>query len=165
MEDCLDLTGFWVVKYVSVISILIMKFCGIGFAKLYFDSEVLWNRLCRTMLYFVSLLFVLLFGLLGFCTTHTIPIGGKTICISNQIQYFNKSYNIGAAASRVVQLIGKCPQILHCIVEDNLDPKLQLLVKNSIMRHHPWKLFTSNPVILDADLDSQIEPRVEFLQY
>jgi len=108
---------------------LIMKFCGIGFADLYFDSEVLWNRLCRTMLYFVSLLFVLLFGLLGFCTTHTIPIGGKTICISNQMQYFNKSYNTGAAASRVVQLIGKCPQILHCIVEDNLDPKFQLLVK------------------------------------
>jgi hypothetical protein len=71
----LDLTGFWVVRYVSVISILIMKFCGIGFADLNFD------RLCRTMLYFVSLLFVLLFGLLGFCTTHTTPIGGKTICI------------------------------------------------------------------------------------
>jgi len=142
-----------------------MKFCGIGFADFYFDSEVLWNRLCRTMLYFVPLLFVLLFGLLGFFTTHTIPIGGKTICISNQIQYFNKSYNIGAATSRVVQLIGKCPQILHCIVEDNLYPKLQLLVRNSIMRHHLWKLFTSNPVILDADLDSQIEPRVEFLQY
>jgi len=71
----LDLTGFWVVRYVSVISILIMKFCGIGFADLYFD------RLCQTMLYFVSLLFVLLFGLLGFCTTHTTPIGGKTICI------------------------------------------------------------------------------------
>ncbi|KAJ7009823.1 hypothetical protein NC653_000510 [Populus alba x Populus x berolinensis] len=73
-----------------------------------------------------------------------------------------QSYNIPSI--RITKLIKRRPQILNYNVEDNLKPKLQLLVQNGIVGHHMCKVFVSNPLILNADLDSQIKPCFQFLK-
>ncbi|KAJ6961563.1 hypothetical protein NC652_000483 [Populus alba x Populus x berolinensis] len=73
-----------------------------------------------------------------------------------------QSYNIPSI--RITKLIKRRPQILNYNVEDNLKPKLQLLVQNGIVGHHMYKVFVSNPIILNADLDSQITPCFQFLK-
>ncbi|KAJ6392957.1 hypothetical protein OIU77_022438 [Salix suchowensis] len=73
-----------------------------------------------------------------------------------------QSHNIPSI--RITKLIKRRPQILNYNVEDNLKPKLLLLVQNGIVGHHMFKVFVSNPVILSADLDSQIKPCFQFLK-
>uniref|UniRef100_A0A6N2M6U3 Uncharacterized protein n=1 Tax=Salix viminalis TaxID=40686 RepID=A0A6N2M6U3_SALVM len=73
-----------------------------------------------------------------------------------------QSHNIPSIP--ITKLIKRRPQILNYNVEDNLKPKLLLLVQNGIVGHHMFKVFVSNPVILSADLDSQIKPCFQFLK-
>ncbi|KAJ9129242.1 hypothetical protein P3X46_033972 [Hevea brasiliensis] len=66
--------------------------------------------------------------------------------------------------THVARLISKQPQVLHCRVSENLQPKFEYLMKNGFVGELLPELIVSNPIILRRALDTQIKPSFELLR-
>ncbi|KAI5600551.1 hypothetical protein BDE02_01G032100 [Populus trichocarpa] len=98
----------------------------------------------------------------GLSVSKKLQIDENNLQNSQAVVEFLKSHHFKDA--HIAKMVQKCPAVLRCKVEDNLEPKFDFFIKNGFEGQLLPQILMSDPRILVCRLDTRIKPCLELLK-